>query len=563
MRVHEEQLSKGKPPLDFGEHNESDTTMGNQAYTLLFDTIRLKIMTSWIVERMNGSPAPITNLHHTKFKGSKVIRLKRSNLFDRYKSLVIAQSTNTWHARKKADKAAGQDLSLAIPVEQMVSNIKFMEEMDNRGDQWAREHASDILEVEYDECRRDQESCRSGMLEFLGVQKAETQTTNTISKFSNQDGGLEHVANRDEVIEALGANGYGHFVAECEEYKELELLVYETEDLATLPSTSMFLKRVQSMKGIRTSLIGQGEKFKGFGSKFSAAMKALENTPPDALVVLVDSRDVLVNIQSSRHLYGQHVNLYSALAKFRSTFANLTRGLEGAVVVSAEAQCCVSALSHFFPGELFDEHGHRTKRTCSSGFGECLWKSDTKAQAWRDFMVGLQALKSSTVPDAEAAPLDDVYLNAGLIVGKAQDLLRLIISLDILEEEDDQAVLTDFMYRNPDAIILDYQQELFGNSRWSSGSDGCVFDLPRDAENLEGQRLVHSGGTGSSPLFIHNPGHFMSCHRALAQKLSVNPATQDTEFNPSEFEMLEEYRQRHLSYKAPKEKKTKTAKKGL
>lgn len=54
-----------------------------------------------------------------------------------------------------------------------------------------------------------------------------------------------------------------------------------------------------------------------------------------------------------------------------------------------------------------------------------------------------------------AASIDDVYLNAGLIVGNAVDLIRIIQAADIMAAKDDQAVLTDFMFRNHNLIVLD------------------------------------------------------------------------------------------------------------
>ena len=121
----------------------------------------------------------------------------------------------------------------------------------------------------------------------------------------------------------------------------------------------------------------------------------------------------------------------------------------------------------------------------------------------------------------------DIYLNAGLIAGKAKDLLRIIKSLDIQEEEDDQAVLTAFMYRNPQSIVLDYDQTMFGNNRWALGEEeGCMFELPQqegdelESSTVTGRRLVHAE-TGTSPLFIHSPGRFMECHHNLLDMLQA------------------------------------------
>lgn len=50
---------------------------------------------------------------------------------------------------------------------------------------------------------------------------------------------------------------------------------------------------------------------------------------------------------------------------------------------------------------------------------------------------------------------DYVYLNAGLMAGTAKNLIQLIDATQIGGNEDDQAVLTDYMYHNKDSIIMD------------------------------------------------------------------------------------------------------------
>jgi hypothetical protein len=114
---------------------------------------------------------------------------------------------------------------------------------------------------------------------------------------------------------------------------------------------------------------------------------------------------------------------------------------------------------------------------------------------------------------SKAASGKDAYLNAGLMAGKAGDLLRVIEAADIEVHEDDQAVLTDFMYRRPYEIILDYNQLLFGNNRHEQ--NGCVFQ-----DETNDKRLVHRE-TGATPLFIHSPGGYISCHESLATRLGL------------------------------------------
>ena len=97
----------------------------------------------------------------------------------------------------------------------------------------------------------------------------------------------------------------------------------------------------------------------------------------------------------------------------------------------------------------------------------------------------------------------DIYLNAGLMAGYPEDLIDMLDLMDIHPAEDDQAVLSGFLYSFPNKVVLDYRQEMFGNNQWPRGLiDGCVFES-KDSN----KPLVHTE-TGTEPLIIHTPGKF-------------------------------------------------------
>ena len=139
----------------------------------------------------------------------------------------------------------------------------------------------------------------------------------------------------------------------------------------------------------------------------------LEAMDEDTVVIMSDARDVLVNV---------HVDSPSsalAAGTIRSHFNALVKDAsDGAVVISAEAQCCVAAVTYFSPGALFDNTGERTARACPSGQPGCMWPEDgdEKRKPWMNFMDTLAKLKTG-------APQTDAYLNAGLIAGKPKDLI--------------------------------------------------------------------------------------------------------------------------------------------
>jgi hypothetical protein len=108
---------------------------------------------------------------------------------------------------------------------------------------------------------------------------------------------------------------------------------------------------------------------------------------------------------------------------------------------------------------------------------------------------------------------DSVFLNAGLFAGSARNILRLLDRVDIGEKEDDQAVMSGLLYHDPEAVVLDYENELFGVAEWPKGlEDGCIFF--EDSENI----LIHSV-TKASPMIIHTPGKFFGCLDLLIEKV--------------------------------------------
>ena len=283
---------------------------------------------------------------------------------------------------------------------------------------------------------------------------------------------------------------------------DVQLLMYETD--VTLKS--ILAVQAANIPGITASVIGQGTVFEGFGSKYEAVLPVLRSFDPDTLVVLSDARDVIINEPANRQYNTMDMNYISAAVQdFRDRFDQVTANYPGAIVLSAEAQCCVGALTYAKLGDYFNADGTRKNRACYSGHSPCLWNGDDKAIPWQNFMLDL-ALERMGIGD-------DVYLNAGMIAGRAGDILRVFEMADFHVFEDDQAVLTDLMFVRPEEIILDYNQAIFGNNRHSSS--GCMFQ-----DVTEEQRLLHAE-TGTTPLFIHSPGGFISCHEGLAAKLGV------------------------------------------
>lgn len=273
-------------------------------------------------------------------------------------------------------------------------------------------------------------------------------------------------------------------------------MIYET-DVEASGAKSM-AEQANRLDGVSARVFGQGEEYEGFSSKYNALAPILEELDRDQLVIVSDGRDVLLNNPVEHDTY-----VVSAAHEFQRNFEHLTAGFPHAIVASAEAQCCVSALTNAAPGSYFDENMIRNQRACASGADDCKWAGDEQAFPWESFMQEL----------AKDSGAEDVYLNAGLVAGRAADLLNVVHVLDLQATEDDQAVLTDYMYRRPEAIRLDYTQSLFGTNRIDLEEDDCMF-------RLEENRMVHVQ-TASSPLFVHSPGGEWKCHEKIARDLGM------------------------------------------
>lgn len=281
------------------------------------------------------------------------------------------------------------------------------------------------------------------------------------------------------------------------------VILYQT-NMSLAPLGGFFYSQLaEQMEGfMQPEVIGMGTTFGGFSAKHHLALNRLRAINPNDLVILSDYADVVLN--------PGYADRGVALLRFVEEYRDLTRQAKpGAVVVSAEAQCCVGALSYVTPGDLVDANGSRRKRACNSGASDCLGK-DQPGRPWEKFMEALAFERNSTLPEYP-------YLNAGMVAGRARDVARLLADMDLNAEEDDQAVMTDMLHKDPERFVLDYRQQLFGNARWPLHDKGCVFRY--DTERGQFQQR----DTGTYPLFMHTSGHFYRCLRSLAYRVGWTP----------------------------------------
>lgn len=455
----------------------------------------LKVKAEWILPR--GFPFNITgpadvNLTYTKVNGNKVIRLKRKNLWARYKSMMMAQQTGMFHPISPGDKESQIEIlkDINVEVEHMEWNMKHMEAVDIAGDDWAREHASEILWLDYDDCRAHTVDCFSRIYNFIGVDssivsgKKANHYQSTFAKFAETDSSMEFIANSGEIKELLGINGWDHFMSH-DKYLPIQFLTYEENDI---------LMDSRQYMGINATLFGQDRSAEGHGNKYTAALPILKSIDPETLVVLSNDRDGRVNFP-----VGNHETMFKFLYNFRKQFEDISKMYPGSVVASTDSDCCASSLSHVGLGGLVDDKGQRQARACASGEPDCIWKGDDNAQPWRTFMKNLAATRTESSTDT-------IYLDSSLLTGRAGDFVKLIEAIGIKGNEDDRAVLTDYMYRNPTLLVLDYEQHLMGESRKLPTTNALTKQcFVNNDGSVSTTRRLDTVSSESQPLFIYSP----------------------------------------------------------
>jgi len=279
------------------------------------------------------------------------------------------------------------------------------------------------------------------------------------------------------------------------------IMIYETDPQQMERKADNFLFRqitefeTRNALEVRIKTVGLGEKWNGWGSKAKHVSEKLADVHPEQVVAILDSRDVLLN----------NVDEKSG-AEILRVYNKLTKEHENAVVVGAESQCCVSALTHAKPGDYLDDDLSRTgKEACNSGQAGCLHKGKDHEMPW------VNDIKKLAKQRDVASRTKNIYPNTGIIVGKAKNILNVYKVLDMKETEDDQALFTELMLKRPDMIVLDYGQELIGNNDWTEGMDGCIYQWSKDLT-----KFVHAKYK-TVPTFLHFQGKFFECYGKMAK----------------------------------------------
>lgn len=214
--------------------------------------------------------------------------------------------------------------------------------------------------------------------------------------------------------------------------------------------------------------LGEGDEWKGFGTKIKAYQNFIRNTSlkDNDILIILDSRDIYVNRNSN-----EIDKVFEDLYKKRG--GDLDKNLK--LVFSSEIACCTSGISE----------------------------------------VNKNKMKNIALEYPKMKPNDkNYYLNSGMVIGYVKAFKELYLKFNIDFTDDDQTEITNFwLDNNLDKIILDYDQVLFSNSYQSGNYDnlnGCFYEKKESHNN---EFMVKD--TNTSPFFIQTPGKYWNCYNYL------------------------------------------------
>jgi hypothetical protein len=220
--------------------------------------------------------------------------------------------------------------------------------------------------------------------------------------------------------------------------------------------------------GYDYKFLGEGDEWKGFGTKTKACKNFIRDTnlKDNDILIILDSRDIYVN------RYGNEIKkVFEDLYKKRG--GDLDKNLK--LVFSSETACCTGGISK----------------------------------------VNKEKMKNIALEYPKMKQNDgNYYLNAGMVIGYVKAFKELYLNFNIDLTDDDQTKITNFwLDNNLDKIILDYDQVLFSNS-YQNGNyenlNGCFYEKKESHNN---DFMIKD--TNTFPFFIQTPGKYWKCYNYL------------------------------------------------
>jgi len=260
--------------------------------------------------------------------------------------------------------------------------------------------------------------------------------------------------------------------------------------------------------------VGADQPWEGPATAVTAFMKALEVAPRDQLVVLCEGWDLANPVGFAPALLaGAYARLVDAHRGYDGR-----AGLEqnDPVVVAALNECCCGALTHAMPGDFIGEDGYRVNRACQSGAEGCMHLGENFQKPWTTMMRELAASRGY-------ADTPRPFPDPALMVGRAGDILDLLSFMGLSGKEEPVALMAEVLHRRPEAVIIDYDQDIFAEGVAHKPED-CPFAWDGNLGHFHLRREDSGEQDAPPPLFLRVVGEAeKTCRHQMARRLHYLP----------------------------------------
>ncbi len=256
--------------------------------------------------------------------------------------------------------------------------------------------------------------------------------------------------------------------------------------------------------GWKFEIFGFGLPWGGFATKVINILKKLkEHNNPEDIFVISDTTDVLANTDPEEFLKNYlRVSLHEG--KHR-------------IVASSENACCTEPMKHIAPGHFVLPDGTRKSKAVFTG----TVPTPSMEDAWMRLMIDIKISEGY-----QGTPENFNYLNSGMYVGRAKDLIHMFEYIKAEGNESDQALLSEYHVRFPERIQVDYQNQLFSNANGWAGWDtlnGCFFRWDKERKRFYNTKFE------SVPALIQAPGKYWYCYDHLYNEFTKETKEVETQ----------------------------------
>jgi hypothetical protein len=253
---------------------------------------------------------------------------------------------------------------------------------------------------------------------------------------------------------------------------------------------------------------GINTKWDGWYGRYKNYLELLDTIPPEQLIFITDSRDVLVNDSPTEFVnnYNKLINIY-----------NDKNGSK--IIFGTEIGCCVNQMWHYSPGSVFtnskesnvdvyqesviskimaESSNYKNKNlkqieielnkspynTTHPTYGlerDLKIFPNGKTFPWEHWIKWNKFFIEKFLEATQKYPLQIndlkypiIKLNFGMMAGKNGSILKMLKAFDLRAGEDDQHLATEFLYMRPEMVILDYTQILLSNTGYKHSFRKCT-----------------------------------------------------------------------------------------